>query len=262
MPWRDHFERFCRLDKGGIRFIERVLAVIASILSIVALIFALTQFRDSHQVIESLSTRRIADFPHNIGELTRIVGAANQKLDIMVDVIGYGHYSNVDAFKSYFLSLIDKSTRLNNNLRMIMYKDISARPSGKPTIIPDPSSEQYNRFKKEHWRPQAISQGITWELIEQELQQGQRKLFDQLLNALLEQYRSELCSHGVQIKTVSHHFAFFLWLADGREAVFTFPNTESPAEISFRTQDANLIEPFRGVFDDIWENPTTLPACP
>jgi hypothetical protein len=75
---------------------------------------------------------------------------------------------------------------------------------------------------------------------------------------LREQHNTEtLQAKGLSMKFLHEPAAFFLWLVDEQDAVFSFKNIgRKDWGLSFRTQDANLVRQFSDIFDRRW-----LAAC-
>jgi len=70
--------------------------------------FAIWQFLDSRQlrqdtqtILNYATTRYVATFPDNLPEITKLVGGTCGSLKILVDVPGYGMYSNPGNFLDY-----------------------------------------------------------------------------------------------------------------------------------------------------------------
>ena len=84
--------------------LRRALEVVGLLLSVLALLFAIQEFRDSKQQISTLetigkkvelaadgaSTKYIGAFPDNLPTVTEVVQQTCENLDIMADVAGYG----------------------------------------------------------------------------------------------------------------------------------------------------------------------------
>jgi hypothetical protein len=78
------------------------------------------------------------------------------------------------------------------------------------------------------------------------------------LRYLLKEYDEEMIRHlkgqGASWKFHEEKAAFFLWLRDDTEAIFTFKNVgRKDVGLSFRTLDANLIRQFVDIFDRRWD---------
>jgi len=102
---------------------------IDTVLAVLAIFFATIQFLDSRRqerrmkdIAQSMSTRFIGRFPHNMSEIIDVVGRAEGKLDILVNVSAYGHFSAPLQFRNYKRLIEDKL--LNGcKVRMLLHTE-------------------------------------------------------------------------------------------------------------------------------------------
>jgi hypothetical protein len=226
---------------------ENDLAMIAILFAVVQFVDARLQERKMTLIAQSMTTRFIGLFPKNMKEITDVLNGADAHLDVMVDFVGYGHYSNPQGFDSYFNDLLSK--RPKADFRMIIYGEGPAATSQTSQFDFDheKTSQRFNAFFRQ------VHSGRKVPSTPQE--------FDSALNDYQNEYKKRLCDKGVEIRTINHSLLFFLWLEDNEQAVFSFQNTgEREREISTRTSDANLIAPLHEIFVNTWNN-DSAPLC-
>jgi hypothetical protein len=88
--------------------------IVTIVLAIASIAFAYKQKLDSSELkdktvllLNTASTRYVAEFPHSIPVITNIVQGTCSDLSVMIDVPGYGEYSDPQAFYSYMHSILD-----------------------------------------------------------------------------------------------------------------------------------------------------------
>jgi hypothetical protein len=236
---------------------ENALAVIAIVLSVVAIVFAIIQFHDAsvqtdlvQDISKGVSTRFIGLFPKNMDGITSIVKKTDHHLDIMVDFAAYGAYSNPVGFEAYLSALKDIYSRNPKaEIRVIIYGDKPAAASTasqfaleeeekfKTEILP---SATFDTFFRRHAYPPG--------------RPSTKREFQEALKYYQDEYRHVLCDTGVKIRTVDTDLMFFLWLEDNEEAAFSFQDKGKQRELTMRTVDGNLINPMHELFRGIWND--------
>jgi hypothetical protein len=237
----------------------------ALILGVAALVFAFVQLRHSRHLIRdaarivdgtevianALSTRFIGEFPKNMRTILEVLRDATSHVEILVDIVAYGHYSSPDSFLAYRQQLEALGSKPDIELRMVVHgprlTDASRRAQFKADEFPKlQQTDLYLQFTKKKREP---------------------KSYEEFIQLLLEEEKSwddHMVKQGAKIFPAEEPFPFFLWLVDGREAVFSFQTYgEHYHEICFRTRDGNLVKAFSDLFNaNLSKSPTaTLGAC-
>jgi len=232
---------------GFLKKPEHDLAIIAIIFAVIQFVDARVQERHMTEVARSMSTRFIGLFPKNMNEITEVVHHADKHLDIMVDFVGYGHYSNPRGFDTYYNELLSKRPKVD--IRMIVYgsNPAAASQTSQFDFDQEKTSERFDYFFRKAHSGRKVP--------------TTPKEFDDALYEYQNEYKKKFCDQGFQIRTVDHAFLFFMWLEDSEQAAFSFQNTgEREREISTRTSDANLISPMHQIFVRTW-NTDSKPFC-
>jgi hypothetical protein len=97
-----------RVKRVAARNLRRWLDITTLTLAILGIGFAIWQFWDSRQlrsdtqtILNNATTRYVAEFPDNIPEITYLVKGTCGSLKILVDVPGYGMYSDPESYIRY-----------------------------------------------------------------------------------------------------------------------------------------------------------------
>lgn len=115
--------------------LDRILALVAIAAGLVAIVFELELHRqvttgDSklNVIVSSLSTRYVAEFPHDLQSVRTLLSNAKEgdRVRILVDFIGYGHYSAPENFQKYMDSISD-ARRNGAKVQLLIYDDEAAR---------------------------------------------------------------------------------------------------------------------------------------
>jgi hypothetical protein len=239
------------------------------VLALLAIIFALIQFRDSkkqnekmedvagrmNDIAKSMSTQFVGLFPKNMDSITSVVGKADKQLDIMVDFVGYGHYSDPEEFSRY-LAAIKDARQEGVEVRMLIYGEDAALKS---------QGSQYSQFKEHNFQDKEMKCD-RFQHFFGECYPGVKTPqtwcdFNAVIDGFQLDFQRDLLQKGIQIRVVSEMMLMFAWIEDKQEAVFAFLNSgENYRELSFRTQDANLIAVFVDRFESAWTSGKKLSA--
>jgi len=236
-----------------------------------AIAFAFWQFRDSQlqeermqRLAREMSTQFVGLFPNNLRDITEVVGHANQKLDVISDYVGYGHFSVPEDFQRYFRTLQDVAAK-HVKIRML----VLTREEAHRTYATQFTDEQFRKQLTEDRSPlsrycDTFGCGFANEFMgrvrtisnysDEELH-ALRIDFDRFMFDRQLFYMKDLMERGVEIRQTSEKLPFFLWSEDDHEAVFGFLNEHSPdeREVSFRTRDGSLVErTFKVKFVALW----------
>jgi hypothetical protein len=229
------------------------------VLAVFAIAFAVIQFYDAKEhshglrlIDKAVSTRFIGVFPKNLVDIGEVVAGTDKQLDVMVDFVGYGHYSAPVQFEAYLRKIEDLRQR-NIPFRMLVYElkkahethasqftqqifnDVSGAKNGKPDVK---FVAFCNKFNQGHL-PKTKAE------------------FDELLFHKQQDYIVEMLERGVQVRKTTSEMPFYLWNQDDQDAVFSFLNADNKGdrEVSFRTRDSNIVkDAFKRRFDAYWEH--------
>lgn len=205
-------------------------------------------------IAASLSTKYIGDFPKNMNDICDVVGLADRRLDIQVDLVAYGHYSNPEGFKCYVDKIEDFARKSpETSIRLLVYADTNAESSrtgqfgGASAFVEETKSERFRRYFKELYKfppaPSTYDQFMTYMAGKQE------------------EWRQRLDRYSaIQIRYATFPFRLFLWIEDMEEAVFAFEMYGKNRTISFRTRDGNLIHTFGALFEHNWQECAPKPV--
>ncbi len=215
-------------------FFERIaplasgITLLAALVTVIQLGLAIVSARDTQRIAESVSTRFIDNFPRNIPALVKLVETARDTIVICADYAGYGEFSNREGFEDYRHALT-KAVAAKVKVNMFLYDEAAMREALKRQF-PD---EVDSFFQKEIDRELAI--------------------------------RNEFKNSGITITDVHTDLPVFLWLVDGREAIFSFhvfrsAPGDSFREAAFRTLDARFVEVLRLKTDSLTSPPQPEPV--
>lgn len=201
----------------------------------------------------SLSTRYVGLFPKNMDDMIEVITKAEQRLDIMLDIAAYGHYSNPEDYLKYFQTLESLSQTKGVVIRLIAYDKVTARKGHRT---------QYNGEKGfEDEKQQARFVHFFDRVHQKKLKKPENyQEFDDLMMSQEEMWEKRFQGF-TELVLANEPLRFFLWLADEKEAIFCFENYgRDTREISFRTRDVSLIRTFKDIFDQNWDKFKTCPT--
>jgi hypothetical protein len=209
---------------------------------------------EMREIAASMSTKYIGDFPKNMGDICEVVALADRRLDIQVDLIAYGHYSNPEGFRRYIDRIEDFAKRSpQTSIRLLVYAHEAAEKSrtgqfgGVEGFPEEMKSERFRRYFGDLYKiPPAPK---TYEK------------FIEHMSSKQEEWRQRLdCYNAIEIRYATFPFRMFLWIEDVEQAVFAFEMYGKNRTISFRTRDGNLIHTFGALFDHNWQECAPKPV--
>jgi len=236
------------------------------VLTIVMLGLAIKQYRDSSkqlekvdQVSQRISTQYLNPFPSTLPFIRDFILGTQNGLDLMIDYAGYGQFSSPRVFQTYFEAL--ESLPPKRPIRMLIYDNELAKAAHKEQF----AKEQYPTLKEgQNFQTYFTDYHVDYlrncnfQVFKTNLEY--QDFIDMLLSEQVS-YQTELAKkNGVQIRYAHgpSQFLVFLWIRDGRDAIFSFKNqgdNNQLRELSFTTSDTTLTEKvFRGIFEDAWTN--------
>jgi hypothetical protein len=263
--------------------------IMTIMLAIASIAFAYKQKLDSSDLkdkteilLDSASTRYVAEFPHSIPVITNIVQGTCSDLSIMIDVPGYGEYSDPQAFYSYMHSILDLRHRtVKDNLdagrcvgktfekgkdlahlpsiHLLLFspeeRELSLRKQLTKDVLAkslaDPSGRDMfiNFFQS---NPDLLTESPEGFLEKVKAGPGYEQFIGILL-ADLRDHERELKRAGVEIRYTHEPFIMRVWMQDAQQAAFSFDHS-SATEIAFQTHDSKLLDNFNQIFEQQWNS--------
>jgi hypothetical protein len=231
---------------------DRILNRLTLVLAVSAIIFAAVQFIDSRiqesrieNLARGMSTRFAGNYPKNMKDISDVVGHAQRSLDIMVDLLGYGQIAAHDDFQKYYQTLESFGSERRVSVRILIY----SRDRVKKVQDTQFTEAQYAKdYEAKTPRLQLFFNRHNNGVFPKE-----KKTFDLILMQTLTDYMKNLMAHGVRIKVTSNDLPFYLWNEDDQEAVVSFVKEAASTEVSFRTRDNALLDPFETSFSQLWQ---------
>lgn len=221
-------------------------------LAVFASVMAVIQFHDSRklkrnvfEITSSLSTRFIGRFPVILADIESVVRNANEGVKILVDVAAYGHYSNPIAFNR-LEACLKEQVRRGRPVQMLVH-DGEAYKHYRERVYPESDFKRErnrNRFNDFFSAP-PFPKPTTWESFQARLADEQ------------ERHLQSFHASGVQIRIMKRPSQILIWLADDKEAVFSFLRS-THHEVSFLTRDGKVITEMSEIFDAAWNDVTTI----
>ncbi len=203
---------------------------------------------DMQSIASSMSTHYLGMFPKNMDDICEVISKTDRTLDIQVDLVAYGHYSNPEGFQRY-VERIEKIAKITPHpvIRLLVYSDETAQAGrkcqfgGPDGFTKEKESERFRRYFRELYK--CANPPETYDEFVDFMAKQQRE------------WRSRLGQYqAVEIRYATFPFRLFLWMEDEEEAVFAFEMYGKNRTISFRTKDGNLIHTFGSVFAQNWND--------
>jgi hypothetical protein len=230
------------------------------LLTFLAISFAIVQFIDARRqervmtvIALSMSTRFIGPFPKNLKEIAQVVSKASRYVYAIVDFVGHGQYSAPEMYSAYFHELESALIR-KVEIRIICYDSGLAEKDLLQQFPDDPEKFEGKRNQDTFRRYFEIHKGVD--------PPADNAGLRAILKVRQEANETQLSAKGLKLNFSSDSPTFFFWLQDDQEAVFAFKNvSQTERGLSFRTQDAHLVQQFKDIFDRRWKAPgRTSPA--
>jgi hypothetical protein len=235
---------------------DRVLALIAIAFGLVAIYYEWRLhdgFKEQKTKIEdvvlSVHTGYEGKFPDNLDRVVDFIASLpkGQELLILVDFLGYGHYSAPDKYDKYVDALLATS-----KVRMLIYGEDSAKASITAQFQDDFAGiSETNTFKKylRHHQDQIQPPPTNF---------GE---FKNTLIRIQDHFAQQITAkNNVEVRAISSNEAVLFWLSKN-EMIFAFPNLQDVEKgFSFRTRDPELIEIFHTQFETKWNANAAKPV--
>src|SRR5260370_9940 len=114
---------------------------------------------DMRSIASSMSTHYLGVFPKNMDDICEVVSKTDRTLDIQVDLVAYGHYSNPEGFQKYIerIETIAKTTP-HPIIRLLVYSDETAQAGrkwqfgGSDEFTKEKESERFRRYFRELYK--------------------------------------------------------------------------------------------------------------
>jgi len=188
-------------------------------------------------ISDSLSTHYVGNFPANMDEIIKLIPTANRSLVIVCDVPAFGHFSNPEGFRDYNLAFQNLLNRQKNRpeVTLITY-DLQRRLCNSANQF-GPSFEEFKKgFIYKHYFE-------YWNSDKKEPDVKTMEDFCKWVDNRHRRFQADLDEKGVKVYETSKDLRAFLWIADEKDAIFSFYNYGSEnREVSFRTNDKKLID--------------------
>jgi hypothetical protein len=263
-----------------------ICTVLALVLTLIAMMWSCNQSDTLEEISGALSTKYLGDFPDQIPAITRMIAppddGAKHTVDIMVDHVGYGQYSlpKQEDFLKYYSAFQQQPE--NVQVRMLIYSNDQAERDTKKQFPEELFDFEKRRqtfkiyFTERHTELTAPCK--TWEEFDKKVQY--KDFIGLLRQTQVTRYQIGLVGkrggsakqRNVEIRFINRELPFFLWMRDGKEAVFAFEkpgvdvtavkNASDPVEalsqfgtnsVSFRTIDTKLLSTYEGIFERLWK---------
>jgi uncharacterized protein (TIGR02246 family) len=241
-----------------------------------------TDIRHStNEFVQATTTRYVAQFPDDVGEIINIVNATCANIDIMTDTPGYAVYSKAKAFDRYRSALHGLLTRENAPTHCPGAKD---KPQVRLLIFPSSDRNQMNReeqFPKDGFlkaletkdeqakfiafceQNMTLIRGYSspQEFLNQVLHHGKYEDFLRVVSLAEDRAEEDFASMlNVKVRHATNHYTLYAWIRDGAKAVFSFQYRPDPtkqpsfttSEVAFRTEDHTLLSSFEEIFEQEW----------
>ncbi len=206
-----------------------------------------TETENLNQVVSSVSTRYVGEFPENMEDLEQLLERSNKSLYIIADVIGYGAFSRNDFYQRYHEILRDKLNKGDFAIEILIYNDsirIEAMKEqfGKVDWGSDSLQKKLPDFKKflweRSWTLKKPDSSDIWNILSKENLIQLSSYLNKDLIQELENIKPEK-----QIIELDKRQDVFIWLADDNRGIFSYLNYGfNDHEVSFYTRDVNFIE--------------------
>ena len=224
-------------------------------------------------------THFIGEFPGHLRHVIDMVKEAKSSLTVMIDCVDYGSFSNPDLHEELIRAIHDSLTdekKPDFTVKMLITDKPAPISKASPfygrsfeTLRKEEAfQEVFRGYLRHHYEYRNSPPANEAEFInilqkQQEKSRGRlhdagsgAKIFDldgnsikrcEVVGASLEQPKKKPSPNSSDL---------FFWIADGKKAVFLFLNTGPSAwEITFQTEELELVNIFNGIFTQHWKGP-------
>lgn len=231
------------MDKEQISLIISLISVIAAI---VAIYLALKQSKESkeqlnaaNQIIESLSTKFIGQFPFYNYEIANLISRAKRSVHLLYDLPGYGlvsdHNAAIDIVKE-----IETKIKKDNSISVSI--SVYSSEMRKKVIHEQLKNDNFEQWKNsEQMKPKLINFLSSYS---ENIQLDDLKMED-YVNLSEAEHEKIVTSNfrGSSRTYVKELLPLYFWMIDETEAIISIPSfAEGISEYGFSTNDSSLIE--------------------
>ncbi len=192
-----------------------------------------------NRIQESLSTKYLDQFPFYLNDIAKLLDRAKQRIFIIVDIPGYGIFSNPNGWL-LFKQSIERKVNEGIEVSVILYSK-----EKRIKILKEQFHHKGNEFKE--W----INSSIMKDKVNKYLQRfGEGFKLSELTHESYIQI-----SENAQLKILNEIFSsidifetddfipIYFWMIDDSEAIFSIPAfTEDATEHGFFTSDQSFIK--------------------
>lgn len=256
---------FRRILRGGwhllIKIIGPGLTIVALGLSIFQLILAMQAEKASEdnaekarqdtqkiadqykEIAASVSTKYVGVFPDNMRTIIDLIKTTQSSLTVITDVAAYGHFSSPRKSTEYASALRELSSPDRKiSVRFLCYNSDATRKYLRNQF----GITNFADFKKKEEEKFTIYSSLH----PGNVPENENELFKQIDEAGIDLLKV-LYDHHAKVSITSKDLPVFVWIVDGKEAVFSFYNYgQSPREDSFVTRDPRFIERLTKMAED------------
>jgi len=218
------------------------------------------QKEEINAIVLSVHTRYAGDWPDHLRDINALVSRATSgdELVVLVDHIGYGHYSRPDDYEGY-LTKLEEARRNGVKIRILTYAEALAKKRLEQQFggAFDSSSPEFKKYVSSYQRlidktPTTYPEFLTLALF----------IEGQLVSRITEVRTKEDAIKVATIKNPGDEEAFFWMLRHGdspKEMLFAYPKFGSGRTgHSFITREPNLMTVFASQFERKWENSNAI----
>lgn len=256
--------------------LDHILAVVAILFGVIAFFLEWrlhrdfeTQKADIKDIILSVHTRYLGEWPQHLRDITNLVSTASvgDDLWISVDFLGYGTFSNPDEYARYFRAIQDANQK-STNIRILLHNEEMAIRSFEKQFGQYKDGERFKELKpkldifQKKYSPIVKATPSNYEEFLQAALLVQNALCLQL---------TSIVSPVIQVATIgavvdggpSPSEGAFYWMTRraGRRAamIFAYPKYIGCGKgYGFETRDDALMEIFESQFESKWQSATIL----
>jgi hypothetical protein len=237
----------------------------------------------------NMSTQYVADFPNSLGPISEELNKVCGTIDAMVDVAGYGFYSEPGGFDKYYEAIAksaskDLKQRLETpgcaNSKTDLSKELKLGQPGElkhPTVrmiffSPDDRILSVHQQLKDLGRRAGMHPdevGVFKAFAEKNKSLINRSEADEMVKAMntpagyhafrvllqrqLCEIEKDLRSNEVEVRYAKDQFITRWWLIDRKRAVFSFDH-KAITESTFKSSDYQMLKNFNSIFDSWWRD--------
>jgi len=222
------------------------IGAVAAVLTIVALGLAIWQTFDLKSIRGSLPTRDIGAFPDYVGEITKLLCTAKERIVVACDSPCYCIFSNRQLWSDYKTALEHAKDNCIRNQKVpslsLIWMDKQCRVAVlreqfKPNLAETATDEERNRWKNNH--RDKLKFFLQAEGDPRDADSLPFEEFEKLVENAHERMISDLRAVGYTPVHRSLHLYF--WIVDDT-AIFAIPNYEDRGKgRGFWTRDKNIV---------------------